>query len=287
MEEPESGGLSEREAVEEEGEAAVTEGIQDGNDGDDGHMMIEKAPKEEKKGSKGMLSILKEHWWLLFTAGTFSHLIQVIRSSRDVIIPLKAQDHGLSADQMGYVVAAGFFVDSVAFPLAGILMDGYGRKYAGIPSTLIMGMGFLALGLNTGLLTALIIATAVIGAGNGLSSGVNLTLGADLAPIECRGEFIGLYRLVTNLGNFVGPLMVGAIALRSSTSLASFVIAFSGLLAALWMLFMLEETLHPPEEPDSTEFHPLEEDAGQEQAADENLELDVEVLTEPATDEGP
>jgi len=67
-----------------------------------------------------------------------------------VIIPLQAQDLDLTPDQMGYVVSAGFFVDSAVFPLAGVLMDQYGRKYAGIPSTIIMGCGFAALGALSG-----------------------------------------------------------------------------------------------------------------------------------------
>lgn len=62
----------------------------------------------------GMATVLSENWRLFATAGVFSHLIQVLRESRNVILPLQAQALGLSTEEMGYVVSAGFFVDSEA-----------------------------------------------------------------------------------------------------------------------------------------------------------------------------
>ena len=44
----------------------------------------------ESRERESMWEVCTEYGWLLFTAGTFSHLIQVIRSSREVIIPLQA-----------------------------------------------------------------------------------------------------------------------------------------------------------------------------------------------------
>ena len=83
----------------------------------------------------------------------------------------------------------------------------------------------------------------LIGGGNGLSSGVNLTLGADLAPPRCRGEFIGLYRLITNAGSFLGPVVVGAVVIRTSTSAAAWGLAVTGVATAVWMACMIQETL--------------------------------------------
>ena len=46
---------------------------------------------------------------------------------------------------------------------------------------------------------------------NGLVSGVVMCIGADLAPEGRIGDFVGLWRLITDSGMFTGPwLLVSA-----------------------------------------------------------------------------
>jgi len=210
-------------------------------------------PRSDRPARVGMCRVCSDYWVLIATAGTFSHMIQVLRESRSVILPLQAEAMELSTKQMGYVISAGFFVDSVTFPLAGLLMDRCGRKWAGVPANLVMAVGFAVLACvtdNIGLLTA---ASVIIGLGNGLSSGVNLTLGADLAPLGCRGEFIGVYRLVTNSGSFLGPVVVGAVVIHNSTGMAAWGLTLAGLATALWMMLMIKETLRGKAEDETAE----------------------------------
>ena len=44
-----------------------------------------------------------------------------------------------------------------------------------------------------------------MGLGNGISAGVVMTLGADVAPAESRTQFLGGWRLCADLGNAGGP----------------------------------------------------------------------------------
>ena len=78
----------------------------------------------------------------------------------------------------GYVTAASFAFDAAAFPAAGYVMDRYGRRAAGVPSLGLMAFGLCLLGMasSTG---PLIFASAVLGVGNGLSSGLVMTIGQD------------------------------------------------------------------------------------------------------------
>ena len=51
-----------------------------------------------------------------------------------------------------------------------------------------------------------------MGVGNGLTSGLVLTLAADAAPGEQRGQFLGAFRLWADSGTLAGPLLVSAVA---------------------------------------------------------------------------
>ena len=65
-------------------------------------------------------------------------------------------------------------------------------------------------------------------------------MGADLAPADERSQFLGVWRLVGDLGALVGPLltsMVGSLVVALGLS------AFVGLSGGLVLLFCAGETL--------------------------------------------
>ena len=95
----------------------------------------------------------------------------------------------------------------------------------------------------TGSFTALTIATSLIGFGNGLGSGTMMTLGADLAPREAMGEFLGVWRLIGDTGSLAGPLLVGSVADLLSLTPAILAIGAIGILAASILGFFVPETL--------------------------------------------
>ena len=53
---------------------------------------------------------------------------------------------------------------------------------------------------------------ALMGLGNGISAGVVMTLGADAAPTADRAQFIGGWRVCSDLGAAAGPLVVSAVS---------------------------------------------------------------------------
>lgn len=66
-----------------------------------------------------------------------------------------------------------------------------------------MGAGLLPMPL-TGSFAALILVAMPIGLGNGSSSGMNMTLGADHAPVQGRSYFLGVWRLLADIGAKAG-----------------------------------------------------------------------------------
>jgi MFS family permease len=184
---------------------------------------------------------LWRHRRRLLRAGMGPMLIMAARRGRYVIIPLIGADLELDAAAVGVLVAAGTAADFILFPLAGYVMDRWGRLMSMVPAFSLMALGLLFLGLADTAGQA-VVAGIVIGVGNGLSSGSLLTLGIDLAPPEEPGPFIAGYHTVTGAGSFAGPLLVGWVA--DSLGLGASAIALAGVLAigVGWIALVIGET---------------------------------------------
>jgi MFS family permease len=178
----------------------------------------------------------------LSAAGAAQTFAQVIRSGRQLILPLYAsRELGLGPAEIGFVMTASSVLDVVMFVPAGILMDRFGRKTASVPSFAIMAIGMALIPLAHSFWPLLLVGT-LIGAGNGLGSGAMMTLGADLAPPGATGEFLGIWRLIGDSGSFLGPTVVGVIAGWFSLQGSAYALAVFGIMATLTLGLLVRET---------------------------------------------
>ena len=188
-------------------------------------------------------SVLQSNYRVLASAGAAQGFAQMIRAGKTVIIPIFAADVlGLGVDQIGLIVSISVAVDFSLFLVAGWLMDRMGRKFAIVPCFAIQALGMSLIPFTSSFST-LLLAAVLIGVGNGLGAGSMMTLGSDLSPVESRGEFLGVWRLIGDLGHTGAPLVIGALASFLALSSAIWVIAGSGLAAASIFLFFVPETL--------------------------------------------
>ncbi len=182
----------------------------------------------------------------LAAASLAQSLAQMVRAGRHLIIPLYGADRlGLDAAQIGLVMTTGAMLDVAMFVPAGLVMDRFGRKVAAVPSFATMAVGVALIPLASGF-GGLLLAAVVVGLGNGLGSGTMMTLGADLAPPEATGEFLGLWRLIGDAGALAGPLAVGSVASAFGLRGGAFVLAAVGLGAALTLALLVRETRVSP-----------------------------------------
>ncbi len=175
---------------------------------------------------------------------------QLIRAGRLAIVPLfGAVVLDLDIATTGVILGVSGAVDMMMFPISGYLMDRFGRRYNSIPSFTAMTVGMFLLA-TAGSAEGLWAAALVLGIGNGLGSGLMMTLGADLAPEGSKAEFLGVWRLIGNSGNSGGPLIVGAVADLVGLNLAAAVVAGFGVAAVLTLTFLVPETLirEPPKD---------------------------------------
>lgn len=173
---------------------------------------------------------------VLARLGLAAASLSAVRSARQVVLPIWGLSIGLDAQTIALVVGISGAIDFALFYVSGQVMDRLGRLWAALPATLLMGAGFLALSFTHDLDSAAMwfaMFAAVLGVGNGLSSGILLTLGADVAPRADPAPFLGSWRTLTDAGGAVAPLAVSAIAAASSLGLATGAIGVVALLGAV------------------------------------------------------
>jgi MFS family permease len=90
----------------------------------------------------------------------------------------------------------------------------------------LMGISLLLMPLTTGAVSLLLVAL-LIGFGNGIGSGLVMTLGADYSPRNGRPQFLGIWRFLSDAGGSSGPAILAG--LTAAVTL-SFGIAATGLL---------------------------------------------------------
>jgi MFS family permease len=176
---------------------------------------------------------------VLSRLGVAAASLSAVRSARQVVLPLWGVSIGLDAQTIALVVGISGAIDFALFYASGQVMDRFGRLWAALPAMLLMGAGFLALSLTHDLPSAAMwfaMFAAVLGVGNGLSSGILLTLGADVAPKADPAPFLGSWRTLNDAGGALSPLLVSAIAAISSLAIATGAIGIVGLLGAVAFL---------------------------------------------------
>jgi len=174
-----------------------------------------------------IVSTLRDHRRVFMTLGIGVMLISAVRASRQVVIPLWADHLALAPAVASLIYGLAGGIDMLVFYPAGHVMDRKGRRWVAVPSMLIMGTAMLLMPLTTGFGTLLLAALA-IGFGNGIGSGMIMTLGADHSPRHGRAHFLGVWRLMSDIGSSCGPALLSLLA--GSLSLAAG-IAATGLIA--------------------------------------------------------
>jgi MFS family permease len=213
-------------------------------------MMVPHVPFTKSGDDRSFRSYLRDLWdtfrnyyKILSTVGIGQLLAQMVRTGRGVIIPLYGGDVlGLDVASIGWISSLASAIDMLLFYPVGMIMDRFGRKFAIIPSFFVQGVGLCLIPL-TGGFSGLAAVAGLIGFGNGLGSGTMMTLGADLAPEKSRAEFLGIWRLIGDLGFTSGPLLAGAVAGALALPVASLVMGGSGLAASLVFTFLVPETV--------------------------------------------
>ncbi|WP_281887252.1 MFS transporter [Agromyces rhizosphaerae] len=194
-----------------------------------------RAGAERRPRSDGVLRTMWRNRGLLARVGLPAASLAAVRQARISLLPLWGVSIGLPGEVIALVVGLTGALEFALFYTSGQIMDRFGRLWAALPAMVLMGGAFLGLALTHDLTHAtgwFVVAAVVVGIGNGLSSGILMTLGADLAPPEDPAPFLGSWRTLHDAGGASAPLIVAAVAAAWSLPAATAVIGVIGLLGA-------------------------------------------------------
>jgi MFS family permease len=184
---------------------------------------------------RAVIEVLAEHRRILLTLGIGVLVIQAARATRQTIVPLWAESIGVNAAATSVIFGISAGVDMLLFYPGGAIMDRFGRVYVAAPSMIVLGLGFLLLPLTSGPTTVGLVA-ALMGLGNGISSGVVLTLGADASPPQDRAQFLSGWRLCSDLGNAAGPLLISVVSALATLAAAAVTMGLITWAGSAWLI---------------------------------------------------
>ena len=177
------------------------------------------------------------HFGVLIRLGTAAGILQMLRASRQVILPLWGVQLDIPDARIALIVGIAGAVDLSLFYTSGQVMDRFGRRWAAVPVLLGLSLGHLMMPLATSEWGYVGIAI-LLSLANGVGSGIVMTLGSDLAARyepDDMPAFLGSWRLFTDTGSAAGPLGISAVTALAGLPCAAVAIGCCGLLGAVMM----------------------------------------------------
>lgn len=207
-----------------------------------GVFVLHERPMLRELKIRSVINLCIQYRGVFSTAGVAAIAFMLMRSARTVLIPLIGSEVGLDVATIGLIVSASATVDIALFYPAGLIMDKYGRRATAVPSSALLALSLASMAFASGLYS-LLAAAVLCGVANGLSTGIVMTLGTDLAPTDRRSEFLGLWRLLTDFGTTAGPMAIGIVVALAPISVASLTIAGLGAAGSFVIYRFVDETL--------------------------------------------
>jgi MFS family permease len=143
----------------------------------------------------------------LLTLGVASAIISAGRTIRMIGLPLLAIHLGIDAATASLIFGVTGAIDFALFYVSGLIMNRWGKFWSSVPTLFALGISYLFAFMVTDLATFWVLA-AVTALANAASAGINMVLGADMAPDGARSEFLAAFRMLTSGGVVLAPLMI-------------------------------------------------------------------------------
>ncbi|MGO2062182.1 MFS transporter [Leucobacter sp. UCMA 4100] len=209
---------------------------------------VPSAPAQRLEADRlGVFRTIADHREVLTRLGSAAACMAAVRAARQVVLPLWGESIGLQSSTILVVVGVSGALDFGLFYLSGEVMDRYGRLWAAVPALITMGVGFAVLSITHdagGAATWFTACSMLVGVGNGLSSGILMTIGADLAPQGSPGPFLGAWHTITDGGSAATPVLFSALVAASSISVATGAIGLIALAGVLGFMRWVPRYVH-------------------------------------------
>ena len=143
----------------------------------------------------------------LLTLGMASAIISAGRTIRMIGLPLLAIQLNIDPATASLIFGVTGVIDFALFYVSGLIMSRWGKFWSSVPTLVALGVSYLFAFMVTDLNSFWVLA-AVTALANAASAGINMVLGADLAPDGARSEFLAAFRMMTSGGVVLAPLLI-------------------------------------------------------------------------------
>jgi MFS family permease len=158
----------------------------------------------------------------------------------EAFLPLYALNVGVDKATVGLLFGAQIGVKTFARPLMGKVSDRYGRARQIVLGLLLTGVT-AGLFPQTRLAPLLLVLCAGFGLGIAIASAATSALVADLAPENSRGAALGTLSTIMDVGQALGPILLGTLLMYVSYPVGFAVVASLVIVAATLFAFTATE----------------------------------------------
>ena len=193
--------------------------------------------------------VCKDYWQELLMIGIFIFGLRYARRARKLVLTFQSESLGFNYSEIGLINTLSYTPSFVLFLLSGYMMDHYGRKSTAIPSTLLFVIALILVPFCQ-TFTQLLVVSIMFGIADGISIGLFMTIGTDLAPKKdknSKAQFLGWFRMPQTLADVIASVVVGVLA-DNSIFYACLTTAVISAIALVWVVFCVKETMNVRDE---------------------------------------
>lgn len=154
--------------------------------------------------------LLTSRDFLLVTFVSFGTFFTRTAASWNLIPLLGHSRFGMGSDGIGLALTIMAIGNIFSLPIAGHVVDIYGRRAAIIPASFTVAFSLALLAVSPSV-TIFFVAMALFGFSTGVGGPAAAAYVADVAPSGQYGPALGLFRTFSDLGFVIGPLLVGLV----------------------------------------------------------------------------
>eukprot|EP01052_Picozoa_sp_SAG31_P020241 SAG31_NODE_1513_length_8045_cov_5.748804_5_plen_408_part_00 len=174
----------------------------------------------------GLWSTWCRHWQTYATVGSALCLVNLARAAKFVLVPLLGKELGLDVGQISAIFATANSVEAPFFLPAGLAYDRFGMRQVAIVTSAATAACWMWTGTRLRRPAGLLAVCCGLGLTNGMTSGIGTLTTQMYAPGDASdAQYFALFGILTDAAQMAGPMLVGAIAQKTSTSTATNVTA--------------------------------------------------------------
>ena len=188
-------------------------------------------------------------WQLMTSAGFLTVSLVTLQAAFNrtgaifSIVPLMGVERlGLDPAAIGAALTAGNMLNLAMIVVAGVLVDRYGCKPVIVPSCLLIAAAFVGFAYAPHY-AGFVFSAILWGVGTALG-GSTAAYAADQAPPGGNGVTMGIYRMLSDAGYVMGPLLLGIVAEQAGAEAALLTAAGIALGAMVPFALLAPETRH-------------------------------------------